>query len=418
MKISPSVISGSFTAPPSKAASQRAIICACLSAGGSLVKNFSQSADVLDTIAACGQLGAGIGMQEGELQVVGGGFLEPQGEINCGNSAATLKMLLPLVGLFGEEITLAGGEGLKGRQLGQLEQWLPKIGLRAKTNGFVPIKISGTLDFERASMPPNVGTQFLSGVLMAMPLLEHESFLEMPNAPYAKENLRLTLRIMEKFCVQAKASEEMDLVFCPAPQQYVGCEYEVGGDFSLAAYLLGAGAISGKAKAQGLDAGMPSADKRICEILQQMGTFVIIDEEEKSVAASAGELSGIGIDASDIGGLVPLLAVLGCYANGTTVIKNVARMRRREPDRVACIAQNLRKMGGIVEEDEDMLTIRQSQLVGAKVDAMGDNKVAMALAIAALGAKGETEIIGSECIAKSYPSFFFDLEKIGAQAGD
>ena len=415
MKVSSSIISGGFVAPPSKAASQRAIICACLSAGGSLVKNFSQCADVLDTVAACSTLGAALALHGKDLQVAGGGFFAPREEINCGESAATLKMLLPIMGLFGQEVTLGGGANLKKRHMGHIEEALSKLGMRAKTSGFAPITVSGALDFERASMPPNIGTQFLSGLLMGMPLMEHDCFLEMPKAPYAKENLRLTLRIMEKFSVQAKASEEMDVVFCPAPQQYVGCEYEVAGDFALSAYLLGAGAINGKVKAHGLDVQMPSADRRICEILQQMGTFMIIDEEEKSVTASAGELTGIGVDASDIGGLVPLLAVLGCFAHGSTVIKNAGRMRRREPDRVACIAKNLRLMGGIVEEDEDLLTIRQSSLVGAKVHAEGDNKVAMALAVAALGAKGETEIAGGECIAKGYPNFFSDLEKIGGQ---
>lgn len=415
MRISPSIISGSFSAPPSKAASMRAIICASLSAGGSLIRNCSQASDAQDAIRACNSLGVYTHWVEKDLQVMGGGLRAPSGNVNCGESAAALKMLLPIVGLFGKEIVLTGDESLKKRQIGPLEEVMGKIGLKMKTSGFVPVTVSGELEFERLSVHPNVGTQFLSGVLMCMPLQEHESFLEMPRALVAAENLRLTLEIMGKFGISAKASEEMDIVFCPAPQEYVGCEYEVGGDFGAAAYLLGAGAINGKVKAEGLSMEMHAAEKRICEILQQMGTFVIVDEEEGSIAASVGELTGIGIDATDIGPLVPLLAVLGCYAKGTTVIKNVGRLRRREPDRVACIAKNLRLMGGIVEEEENSLTVRQSSLVGAKVDAQGDGKVAMALAVAALGAKGKTELVGSECIGKSYPNFFEDLEKIGAE---
>ncbi|PVX27692.1 MAG: hypothetical protein CW716_00955 [Candidatus Bathyarchaeum sp.] len=226
--------------------------------------------------------------------------------------------------------------------------------------------------------------------------------------------VEMTLEVLVKHGIEGTLKPDFSRLLIHSNQNFVPCDHKVPRDFSSAAFLLSAATVtSSKITLQNLDYETSQGDRAILEILEEMGADVQINEN--SVEIEGGGLVGIDIDAKDIPDLVPVCAVLACYAEGRSEIYNAKRLRYKESDRLASVTAELRKMGADIKENDDGLTINGvCKLQGASIDPHNDHRIAMSCAVAALGAKGETKIQDVECINKSYPQFFSDLRALGA----
>jgi len=212
--------------------------------------------------------------------------------------------------------------------------------------------------------------------------------------------------VMKEFGIEADGLE------VKGGQSYKPKDYEVKGDYSSAAFLLAAGAINGEMEVTGLNPESVQGDRRIVEILKGMNSEIEINGN--SIKTKTSNLKGIDIDVKDIPDMVPILSVLGCFADGETRILSAGRLRGKESDRLAAMAAELGKMGAAIEEGENSITLVGSKLSSARIDPHNDHRIAMACAVAGLNAEGETMIENSDCVKKSYPDFFKDLTKVGA----
>ncbi len=224
----------------------------------------------------------------------------------------------------------------------------------------------------------------------------------------------MSLEVLEKHGIKACAYNNFMQLRVPSNQNYSPCDHTVPGDFSSASFLLAASAITcSKTKVQNLDHRTTQGDKAILDILKKMGSKVRVEDE--SIEVEGRQLNAVDVDAKDIPDLVPVCAVLACYSKGTSKLYDARRLRYKESDRLSSLHIELKKMGAHIEVTEDGLIIRgQSPLHGAAINPHNDHRIAMACAVAALGASGETRIENSECVRKSYPNFFDDLRLLGA----
>jgi len=225
----------------------------------------------------------------------------------------------------------------------------------------------------------------------------------------------MTEDVLAKHGIKVVISEDFSHVKIPSKQTYTPFNDTVPGDFSSSAFILGAGAITNSDICiKNLDYGSVQGDKAILRILQQMKANCTVGKENIQITGNGNLLNPIKLDVRDIPDLVPICTALACYANGTSKIHDAQRLRLKESDRLSALHSELSKMGAKIAMDESSLTIKgPCKLHGAIIDSHDDHRIAMACAIAALGAEGETVIQNAECVRKSYPRFFHDLRKIG-----
>lgn len=404
MKIEPSTLEGIVKAPSSKSVTHRALICAALSGGKCKIGKALVSDDTIATAAALRVLGAGF---EGE-NVDGTGLFGKGGKIHCGESGSTLRFMLPLACLSKKECVLDGTGRLKQRPIEPLVNALNELGAKVESSkGFVPVKTKPGLEGGECTLPGGISSQFISSLLLSLPLCGKESFVKVKGKLESKPYVDLTLGVMKEFVVEVQETEEG---YGIKPQKYVQRDYTVEGDWSSAAFWMVAGAIGGKVKMENLKESR-QADYAIVRILERMGVEVKDNTVEKS------GMKGCTVDVSQCPDLVPILAVAGCFAEGKTILKNAERLRLKESDRLTAIEEELVKMGGAVEQKQDELVIHKSNLSGATLDSHGDHRIAMALSIAACYADSPSTINGAESVSKSYPGFYNDFRKLGGKVG-
>ena len=409
-------LTGQIEAPPSKSYTHRAIIAASLADGKSRIRSPLLADDTIVTLNACASLGASITQRKIELKIVGSSELKaPTEAINCGDSASTIRFLTSIAALAKGRTVLDGSAGLRRRPIGPLIGALRELGVQCTSNGdFPPVTVvGGTLRGGGASLVGDMSSQFVTGLLLACPLAEEDTEIVLTTPLESKPYIRLTLDILKSHSIEVSASEDLRRFAIPCNQAYAPKDHDVPGDYSAAAFLLAAAAITdSKATVKNLFSNQP--DSEIVNILTMMGAQVKV--EEKSVKVSGGKLRGITIDARDIPDLVPVCAVLACIAEGTTRIEEAGRLRIKESDRLSTISSELLKMDADITEEAKGLTIRgPCVLRGATIDPHGDHRVAMACAVAGLRAEGKTEILEAECVNKSYPNFFRDLKRLGGR---
>ncbi|HID91300.1 TPA: 3-phosphoshikimate 1-carboxyvinyltransferase, partial [Candidatus Bathyarchaeota archaeon] len=295
---------------------------------------------------------------------------------------------------------------------------LRQMGVRcqlSRDGGRVTVTVrGGGIRGGEVSMVGDVSSQFVSGLLFACPLAERDTRLTLTTELESKPYVRMTIDVLERFGITVRVSDDMREYHIPSNQRYAGTAYAVPGDYSSAAFLLAAAAVTNSAiRVTNLPRETLQGDRVIVNILRDMGVTVRVGDGY--VEARGGDLKATTVNARDIPDLVPAVAVLACYASGTTVILGTGRLRIKESDRAAALAMELGKMGAEVRGLADRLVIRgRPRLQGASVSSWDDHRIAMALAVAALGAEGETRILNPQCIAKSYPGFVGDLASIGA----
>jgi 3-phosphoshikimate 1-carboxyvinyltransferase len=326
-------------------------------------------------------------------------------------SGTTLRLLLPLaVAVNGKSVFKRKGKLIE-RPIDESLQIIKQLGSRAITNHNIEVEGIGKIDCKKLTIKGNISSQFVSSAIIVATLSPNDVEIKLTTKLESKPYVDITTAVLRDFGI--KIIENKDGFFVRGNQTYIPKEYIIEGDFSGAAFMLAAGAIAGNVKIKNLNFETKQGDIAILEILKQMGADIKLGDNYAIVKQST--LKGITIDAKDIPDLVPICAVLGCFATNTTKIINAGRLRIKESDRLAAITKELKKMGANIKEGKDNLTITKAGLTGCLIDAHNDHRIAMSCAIAALNAEGITKIPDAETIVrKSYPNFFDDLKALGA----
>lgn len=414
VKYLPFTPSGSVTAPPSKSDVHRAIICAALSKGVSTISPVALSNDIKATIGCIEALGAKTHIENNVLTVDGTQlFSNKTATLDCGESGSTLRFFIPVAAVGGVNAGFIGSGRLPQRPIGIFTDLLPNFGVNCETEGGLPLKISGILQSGTFKIPGNVSSQFITGLLFALPLLENDSDIVLTSPIESVGYINMTIYTMSKFGVEIETTDFGWHI--KGNQSYKPCSYTTDGDWSQAAFFMVSGAINGSITVNGVNRDSAQGDRKIAELISQFGAEVL--QTDSGVTVKSGKMHAITIDASQIPDLVPVLAVCASFAEGTTRIINAQRLRIKESDRLKTTANLINNLGGNVRELSDGLEITGvNQLIGGSADGCNDHRIVMSAAVCAAGLDGEIECSDALSINKSYPEFFNDYNSIGGRA--
>ena len=416
VKIQPGKISGNIDAPTSKSSMQRACAAALLNDGKTIIGNPGRSNDDLAALGVIDNLGAKVLQQStNELVIESKGVKPVSREMNCGESGLGIRMFAPIAALSDQEIIINGTGSLLSRPMDFFDEIFPKLGIEIESNhGKLPIKIKGPLKPVDITIDGSLSSQFLTGLLMAYGKAATKPVTITVNNLKSKPYIDLTLQVMQEFGYSVinhqYESFEIHPVNVPSHQPK---NYLVEGDWSGAAFLLVAGAIAGEITIKGLNVFSSQADKAILRALTMSEAVVSIAEDQ--IVIGPGKLKAFHFDATDCPDLFPPLVALASFCEGTTVIEGVSRLAHKESNRGLTLQEEFGKMGiEITLQDDLMLVKGGTGLKAAIVHSHHDHRIAMACAVAALRAEGETTIEEAEAINKSYPTFYSDLKNLGA----
>lgn len=414
VKYSPFTPSGSVTAPPSKSDVHRAIICAALSQGKCVVSPVALSDDIKATIGCVEALGAKTELNGNVLTVDGTDvFKGKTASLFCGESGSTLRFFVPIAAAGGVETDFSGKGSLLSRPIGIFSELLPGAGVNCETTGVLPLKISGQLTSGEFRIAGNISSQFITGLLFALPLLDGDSKIILTSPLQSEGYINMTIYTMQKFGVTVQPTDYG--WFIKGNQRYIPHDYTTDGDWSQAAFYMVSAAIGGKITVKGLNPNSAQGDKKIAELLSEFGAKVSFGENE--VMVEKDRLSGITIDASQIPDLVPVLSVCASMADGKTKIINAERLRIKESDRLKTTAALLTSLGISVKENADGLEISGStRFSDGRVNGFNDHRIVMSAAICASAADGDIVCTDALSVNKSYPNFFKDYNSIGGKA--
>lgn len=412
--LTPSILKGEVTIPPSKSDVHRAIICAALSFGKSTISPVVLSNDIKATIVCINSLGAKTKLEDNVLTVDATDmFKNKKAVLDCGESGSTLRFFVPVAAMGGVETEFVGHGSLLPRPIGIFADILPPAGVECETTGVLPLKIKGKLQSGKFEIPGNISSQFITGLLFALPLLDGDSDIVLTSPIESIGYINMTIYTMSKFGVKVETTDYGWHI--KGNQHYSPNDYTTDGDWSQAAFFMCSGAINAETTVKGVNINSTQGDKEIAEILKRFGADVQINEN--SVTVKPNELNGIEVDARQIPDLVPILAVTGAFAKGTTKIINAERLRIKESDRLASISNALNKLGAKVTEKPDGLVIEGvKSLNGGTVEGCNDHRIVMAMSIATEKATDKVTVTDAFSINKSYPSFFEDYNKLGGNA--
>lgn len=409
--VMPSGVDGAVDAPPSKSMMQRALIAAALAEGGSEIANPTFCDDAHATMGAVGVLGAEVG-REGSAVIVSGGGKPRGGTIDCGESGTCMRMITPVAALYDVEFTLTGRGSLMERPMGMMDEPLRMLGAGCRMrNGKPPITVKGPLHGGKVEVDGSESSQFVSGLLMALPLCMECSEVRAGNLKSA-QYVSMTLDVLERFGVRVGRGSGAGRFVINGGQRYKARKIAIEGDWSGAAFMLVAGAVAGRATVRNLAKGL-QPDQEIVDALEASGVKVKLGRGGARVEGG-GRLKAFTFDASGCPDLFPPLAALACSCEGKSAIRGAGRLRHKESDRAAALVSELGKMGADILVSGDVMEITGKRLKGGRVESHGDHRIAMACAVAALASENGAQISGEECISKSYPGFFDDLGKLGA----
>lgn len=409
--LSPSKLNGTVTAPPSKSDVHRAIICAALSGGVCEIAPVALSQDIKATIGCVEALGAAAEIKDDKLIIDGSGvFKKKTAVLNCGESGSTLRFFVPVAAAGGIESEFTGRGSLLSRPVGLFADILPEAGVKCVTDGTLPLKISGQLKAGTFEVPGNISSQFITGLLLALPLLENDSKIVLTTKLESEGYIDMTAACMKKFGVTVERTSYG--WYIKGAQKYKPQNYRTDGDWSQAAFFLAAGAVSGDVTVDGVDINSPQGDKEIVNLLKRFGAEVELKSD--SVRVKKSKLNGIKIDAGQIPDLVPVLSVLAGAASGVTEIYGAQRLRIKESDRLKTTAALLNSIGGKAEEKTDGLIIKGTGgFIGGKVNGFNDHRIVMSASAAALCCEKELLVSDKESINKSFPNYFEEYKKLG-----
>ena len=427
--------SGRIRIPSSKSAAHRMLICAAFGASPCVAEVEGFSKDILATLACLEALGAGVEREEHTVRITpvrrpfcagadGSASDKDSGILlHPGESGSTLRFLLPVTGITGKRAVFLTEGRLGSRPLAPLDRVLHEHGRKITREGERVI-CEGRLTPGKYSLPGNVSSQYFSALLMTLPLLEGESTLsvegELESAPY----VALTEEALRRAGIRIEKPDERSWRIPGGQIPRLPERIRLEGDWSNAAFFLCMGALSEEGiVAEGLDFASRQGDREILTLLQAFGADIrrvaIEDGAGEAVAVKQKNRLPLRVDASQIPDLVPTLAALACAAEGESVIENASRLRLKESDRIRSTAGMIRALGGEVEELPDGMRIfGHGSLRGGTVQAENDHRIAMSAAVAASICESNVTVEGAECVEKSYPAFWRDLESLCLRGGE
>lgn len=406
IKINPTKLGGKVINPPSKSVAHRLIISAALAKGTSVITNLYPSVDILATMDCMRELGAKIDFKGDTATIIGIENPPRKATLNCHESGSTLRFLIPVACALGVECTFVGHGKLPTRPITPYIDQFPKHGVEldfsdAKEGEFLPCTVKGKLTAGKFEIDGGISSQFITGLLFALPLLDGNSEIIMTSRLESKPYVDITLSCLKNFGGEVIETEQGYAV--NGMQSLKACDSSVEGDYSQAAFYRVANALGSDIEIQGLNENSCQGDKAIMEICQKS-------------ESNNGKLKPFCVDCSDIPDLVPILTVLACFCDGKSEITNVARLRIKECDRLEAISTCLNSLGGKVRAYDDRLEIEGvKNLSGGEVYAYNDHRIAMAMAIASTKCTGDLIIKGAECVSKSYPNFFEHFKMLGGE---
>ncbi len=397
---------------PSKSVAHRFLICAALSDSPCRIICPASSKDIAATVRCLISLGADISENDGVYTVTPIKKRE-KAEAFCGESGSTLRFLVPVASALGGEVTFSGEGRLPTRPMGELLTCMEKNGAVTNYDGELPLTTYGGMKSGIYKIPGNVSSQFITGLIFALPLLSGESVIEMTGRIESLPYINITLQAVRKFGIRAEISENK--IFIPGNQKYKAPDVlTVEGDWSNAAFWLCLGAMSEKGvTVTGLSSESLQGDREIVNILKNFGAEVT--EGDGFVTVKRKELRGIRLDASEIPDLVPVITVVAAVSVGETVIYNAKRLRIKESDRIESTVEMLKSLGSDAEATEDGIKVFGKPLLrGGRVDSFNDHRIAMSAAISAAVCENGVTVVGAEAVEKSYGDFFERLKTLGA----
>ncbi|MCH9689997.1 MAG: 3-phosphoshikimate 1-carboxyvinyltransferase [Gammaproteobacteria bacterium] len=415
-KISHSKLSGSVIAPPSKSHTLRAILFASMAQGSSKIFNYLKSPDTQAMLDACQKLGAHIKQADDLIEIIGvaGKPRIPDDVINAGNSGQVLRFIAAIAALTDGHVVLTGDHSVRfNRPVTPLMKGLSDLGARCattKNDDHAPIIISGPIASGHAVLD-GADSQPVSALLIASAFLHGTTTIHVEN-PGETPWVGLTLAWFDTLGIQYSHTDYADYIITGG-SVVSAFEYTVPGDFSSIAYPIVAALITqSHIKIKNIDMLDAQGDKQLIQTLQNMGAKITV-EKTALVIHPSGQLIGCDIDVNDFIDALPILAVVGCYAKGTTRLLNAGIARKKESDRLAAITLELNQMGANIIEQPDALIIQEAALHETSLNAHHDHRIAMSLTIAALGCKMQSTVHGALCIKKSYPDFFENMKSLG-----
>lgn len=421
LKISPSPLRGTVRTVASKSQMHRMLICASLSRTPTKIFCNTTSADIQATISCLCALGADISqISSTEYSVKpipqeNGVYLPNRGAVlDCGESGSTLRFLIPVAAALGADVTFSGRGRLPYRPLSPLTEALSGHGAFFSATSGLPLSIKGKLQSGKYKIPGHISSQFVSGLLFALPLLSGPSEIFLTSPASSRPYIDLTLDALQKSNVSVFNKTDFYSI-SPASEYRTPDSISIEGDWSNAAFWIVSGVLHDGVVCSGISRNSLQGDRKIVDILCEFGAHFTY--RKNCVMPHASEIHGISVDASDIPDLVPILAVAAAYAEGVTIIHHAQRLRDKESDRLASTAAFLGKMGANIRETADGLVINGgTPLHGGIISSANDHRIAMATAIAATKAQSPLIIKGAEAVEKSYPHFFDDLAMLGGKA--
>ena len=412
----PARIGGTVSAPPSKSMAHRAVLCSALAKGTSHIENLEFSKDISATLAAAGQLCARVESGPADALVEGLGHFRPVfGPVDCCESGSTLRFLIPLASLTGQSITFVGRGRLMERPQSVYEALYREQNLHfEQANG--QLTVAGSLRSGEYTLAGNVSSQFISGLLFALPLLAGDSTLHLIPPVESRSYIEMTRAAQAAFGVTSHWLDDTTLCI-PGGQQYHPRDYIVEGDYSQAAFLAVLGAVKGGITLTGLAAETLQGDAAILDILRRCGAK--FTRTEAGLVFEQAPLHGVDIDLADCPDLGPVLMVLGLLCEGTTVIRNAERLRIKESDRIAAMEAELRACGGVLSSEGGTITVQgckpRLHAPEAPLSGHNDHRVVMSLTVLALAADIPLAINEAEAVQKSWPHFFDALKPLGVE---
>lgn len=402
VKIEPSKLEGTVKIPSSKSYAHRMLICAGLADGKSIIKGVNFSKDIEATISAMTALGAKFEVNGSEITVCGISSVSSEtADIYCNESGSTLRFIIPVAAALGKTSTFHGKGRLPQRPIDIYIRELSNKKITFNYHNTMPFKISGKLSAGDFCLEGDVSSQFVTGLLFALPMLDGDSRIIMKSHLESKPYADMTIASLKLFGIEIT---ETDCGYSiKGNQKYIPNNCTVEGDYSQAAFFFTANAIGNNIKIENLIENSAQGDKKILEIIDEM-----------CYNGKDGKLGCFSADCSDIPDLVPILAVLGSFGTKQSKIFNAKRLKIKESDRLLAISSALNSIGGKITALDDGLIIEPVQcFTGGEIDSFGDHRIVMCGAIASTRSKYPVIIKGAQAVEKSYPDFFRDFSKLG-----
>ncbi len=405
-------LSGTIAIKASKSVMHRALICAALSEGISLLKNCYISHDITATMEILTKLGATFSVVGDNIKVCGIAKkpITDNLILNANESGSTIRFLIPIAAALGYDAIFTGENRLKTRPLDIYKEVLGENGVSVDYDGELPFTVSGKLCANNFPMHGNISSQFISGMLFALPLLNGDSSVEVIPPFESRGYVDITCDVLQQFGVTINSHE--NTYSLQGNQSYNACDYTVEGDYSQAAFFLVANCLGAKLNITNLNENSLQGDKQILDILKNIG--VDISFINGTVKTNCTKLQSFDIDAANIPDLVPILCVLASFCDGVSTIKNVERLKIKESDRIKSSLELINALGGCASYDGEAITIHPcTEFSGGVIDTQNDHRIAMSAAIASIKSTAPVIIKGAECVNKSYPDFFTDIKMLG-----